>query len=743
MKLIGKYLKPFMLIVLICLGLLFGQAMCDLTLPNLMSDIVNVGIQQNGLEEEAPQVISENGLKLLSFFLTPAEAETINSGYVLVQPGTSEAETYRQDYPLVKDSAAYVRTETDAAKLSEMEAAYGRASYAMMQFLKDAAQQQGKSMEFAAGESGVADTDISQLYQVIPMLQQMPAGAFQSYIDKAAETDAMMSGQVGVTFLRLFYKEAGLDVSKMQSNYIWSVGLKMLGITLLGVIATVLVGLFSSRMAARIGQRLRRDLFAKVHSFSNAEFDKFSTASLITRSSNDITQVQMLIFMGIRLLCYAPIMAIGGVIFAVQKSLSLSWIIALTVVVLLGMIMAVMGIVMPKFKIMQTLTDKLNLVGRESLSGMMVIRAFGNEKHEENRFEKANDDLASNQLFVQKSMSAIMPIMMFIMNVASLLIIWFGAKAIADATMQIGDMMAFIQYAMQIIMSFLMIAMMFVFLPRALVSAKRISEVLDTPIEILDPVQPKQLKNVKGEIRFDNVCFRYPSAEENVLDQINFTAKPGQTTAFIGSTGSGKSTLINLIPRFYDVSAGSITLDGVDIREITQQQLRDNIGYIPQKGLLFSGTIESNLRYGKENATPEELREAIAVAQGTDFVYEEGEGVEMPISQGGGNVSGGQKQRLSIARALVKKAPIFIFDDSFSALDFKTDAALRKALKEYTADATVLIVAQRVNTILHAEQIIVLDNGKIVGKGSHSELLKTCPEYREIAESQLKKEELE
>ncbi|MCI5651084.1 MAG: ABC transporter ATP-binding protein/permease, partial [Ruminococcus bromii] len=469
---------------------------------------------------------------------------------------------------------------------------------------------------------------------------------------------------------------------------------------------------------------------------------RFSTASLITRTTNDITQVQMLISMGLRMMCYAPIMGVGGVIFAVQKSVSLSWIIALAVLVLLCLVIVMLNVAMPKFKILQKLTDRLNLVSRENLSGMLVVRAFTNERFEEARFDKANQDLAWTNRFTQRVMSVAMPVMMLLMNLVSLLIMWVGGHAIAESTMQVGDMMAYIQYAMQIIMSFLFISMIFIMVPRAMVSADRVQEVLSTQLSIQDPEHPKTLGAVTGDLVFDDVCFRYGNAEEDTLSHISFTAKRGETTAFIGATGSGKSTLVNLVPRFYDVTGGAIRLNGIDIRDVRQQELRDNIGYVPQKGVLFSGTIDSNIRYGKEDADAAEVQEAIDIAQASEFVSELPNGVENPIAQGGTNVSGGQKQRLSIARALVKKAPVYIFDDSFSALDFKTDAKLRRALSTYTKDAIVLLVAQRVSTIMNAEQIIVLHEGRIVGRGTHGELLKTCPEYREIAESQLSEEEL-
>ncbi|MEG2633343.1 MAG: ABC transporter ATP-binding protein, partial [Oscillospiraceae bacterium] len=489
---------------------------------------------------------------------------------------------------------------------------------------------------------------------------------------------------------------------------------------------------------------MRHDVFSKVESFSNAEFDKFSTASLITRTTNDVNQIQMLAIMGLRMMMYAPIMGIGGAFMALNKSMSLSWIIALAVVVLIGFVAVMFSIAVPKFNILQKMIDKLNLVSRESLSGMMVIRAFGNERHEEQRFDAANDDLTKTNRFVHRAMSLMMPFMNLLMNVVMLLIVWVGAREISQSTLQIGDMMAFMQYAMQIIMSFLMIAMMFIMVPRAAVSAKRINEVLNTENEIVDSNQPKHISKSNGgrTVEFKDVSFRYENAEDDVLTDINFIAKPGQTTALIGSTGSGKSTVINLIPRFYDVTQGSIELDGIDIREIPQKELRNEIGFIPQKGTLFSGTVKSNIMFGGDNISDNEINKAIEIAQASDFVSNLEEGIDSPIAQGGDNVSGGQKQRLAIARALAKNAPIYIFDDSFSALDFKTDAALRKELAKSTGGSTVIIVAQRVSTIMNADNIIVMNDGIIVGQGTHRELLANCDTYREIAESQLSKEEL-
>ena len=848
MKLIAKYLKPFAALVLVCLILLFGQAMCDLSLPNLMSDIVNVGIQQSGVEQGAPEAMSKNGMTLLEFLMNEDEKKLMEENYRTIEPQSSEAQRYAEDYPLVREEAVCVlRNDLDEETRAGVDQTYGKAAYAFMLYMQSAgesgeleeaakqaaAARMGHGPQMPSGMEGGADSpegeaslpegsglpemesgvqasptamvepgsagsmipqdgepdgnslrgdeektfgaedgtdgsqasgqdetsggmqfdlsdtdgfseiDMSQIYELIPLFELVPEESFAQAMASAGNADSMMGGQVGVTFKKLFYQELGLDMDAIQTSYILMTGLKMLGVALLGVVATVLVGLFASRIAAKVGKRLRHDLFAKVESFSNAEFDKFSTASLITRTTNDVQQVQMLITMGIRLMCYAPIMGIGGIIFAVGKSVSMSWIIAAAVAVMIGLILVALSLAMPKFKSLQKLIDRLNLVSRENLSGMMVVRAFGNEAHEEQRFDAANQDLAGTTRYVQRVMSFMMPAMMLIMNVTSIVIVWVGGHAIAESTLQIGDMMAFIQYAMQIIMSFLMIAMMFVMVPRASVSAVRIAEVLDTELIIKDAPDAEKPEQVKGEIEFHDVSFRYENAEDDVLQHITFTAKPGETTAFIGSTGSGKSTLINLIPRFYDVTEGSITLDGTDIRRIPQADLRAEIGYVPQKGVLFSGTVDTNIRYGKEEAAAEEVAEALEVAQAKDFVSSMEEGVESPISQGGTNVSGGQKQRLSIARALVRKAPVFIFDDSFSALDFKTDATLRKALKSYTSDSTVLIVAQRVSTIMNAEQIIVLDGGRMVGKGTHQELLKTCPEYREIAESQLQKEELE
>ncbi len=707
-----KFLKPYTMSICAIIAVLVLQAYCDLSLPAYTSDIVNIGIQQGGIDTIVPKEIAKADMDHLFLFMQEDDRKNVLEDYV-----------EQEDRYVIREEV--LENDEKTEKLFQL---------------------MNKSMLLVAG----AQSDQKEFSEIpdLEMIEQMSEASreklFSEMEKQFSEMPETMMEQAATIYIKQIYQNLNIDADRLQIQYMLKTGGKMLALAFLGMAASVLVGFLASKVAASTGRDLRNKVFHKVVEFSNAEFDRFSTASLITRSTNDIQQIQMVTVMLLRMVLYAPIIGIGGVFKVFHTNVSMSWIIALAVALILMIVVILFMVAMPKFKILQNLVDRLNLVTREILTGLMVIRAFSTEKHEEERFDQANKDLMKTNLFVNRAMTFMMPIMMLVMNGISILIVWSGAHGINDGQMQVGDMMAFIQYTMQIIMAFLMICMISIMLPRAAISATRIDEILTSKTMICDKEKTEHFpNNEKGTIEFDHVSFQYPGAEENVLHDISFVAKPGETTAFIGSTGSGKSTLVNLIPRFYDVTEGQIRIDGKDIRNVSQHELREKLGYVPQKGVLFSGTIGSNILYGNPKGSEEIMKEAASIAQAEEFILDKPNQYESYIAQGGANVSGGQKQRLSIARAVAKHPDIFIFDDSFSALDYKTDVTLRKALKKHTKDSVVLIVAQRISTILHAEQIIVLDEGRIAGIGTHEELLRTCEVYRQIASSQLSEKELE
>ena len=748
MKKLLKYLRPFAGAIIVAIMLLFVQAISDLSLPSYMSNIVNVGIQQKGIEDAVPKAIKSSELNKLLLFINSDDKKVVEDNYKLIRKeelSDDDYEKYIKQYPELANEDIYVldtKSKDVKRKLNEI---LGRPMLITSLFESgDATKVMGDSGNVMAAPEGVDMANMDPFMMLSNMPEEQVLEIIKGINEKLDEMPESMVTQSAVTYVREQYKELGIDIDKVQTNYLFMAGAKMLGVALIGTIAAVIVTFIAARIAAALGRNLRKDVFNKVVGFSNAEFDRFSTASLITRTTNDIQQIMMLIVMGLRIVFYAPILGIGGIVKVVKSGAGMGWVIVVAVVSILSLVAVLFVFAIPKFKMVQKLVDKLNLVTRESLTGMLVIRAFSTEKYEEEKFERANMNLTKTNLFVNRAMSMMMPLMMFIMNGVTLLIVWVGSHRVDSGVMQVGDMMAFMQYVMQIIMAFLMISMVSVILPRALVSAGRVSEVLNTDIAIKNIENPVSFKvEEKGEIEFKNVSFKYPGADEYILKDINFKAKSGETTAFIGSTGSGKSTLINLIPRFYDVTSGEILIDGENIKNVSLHDLREKIGFVPQKGMLFSGTIESNLKYGGEHISDEYMHKAAEIAQATEFISSKESGFNTEISQGGTNVSGGQKQRLAIARALAKNSEIFIFDDSFSALDFKTDAKLRKAINEELSDSTLLIVAQRISTIMNAEQILVLDEGKVVGKGTHKELMENCEVYRQIALSQLSKEELQ
>lgn len=724
-----KYLKKSWAWIILILALLIVQAYCDLSLPQYTSDIVDTGIQQSGIDSCLPEQIRSSEMDKLTLFLEDGEKDELLSAY------TADGDVYRLN-EIDKDTKA---------SLEELISDPILVVYSL----------ENLDMSASSGEENMSDegaafmAQLSQLPEGTTVFDMLAAAPIEQRIEmknnmteKFADYGDSMTSQMSIAYVRSEYEALGIDLDKMQIDYLKTAGGKMIVLSLIMMLTSILCGYLAAKTAAQFGMDIREKVFRKVVSFSNAEMEKFSTASLITRSTNDIQQLQMVIVMLLRMVAYAPILGIGGVIKVINTKTGMGWIIGVSVGAVLALVIILMSVAMPKFKKMQTLVDKLNLVSREILTGLPVIRAFSREKYEEERFDKANTNLMQTQLFTNRVMTFMMPAMMMVMNCVTILIVWCGGLGIDKGTMQVGDMMAFITYTMQIIMSFLMLTMISVMLPRAAVSANRINEVIETDISISDKENASENAITEGRVCFDDVSFRYGDADADVLEHINFTAEPGQTTAIIGSTGSGKSTLINLIPRFFDVTSGKITVDGTDVRDMSQKHLRSKIGLVPQKGVLFSGTIATNLRFGNKNATDAEIAEAAEIAQATEFIESKPERYETPVAQGGTNVSGGQKQRLSIARAIAKKPKIYIFDDSFSALDFKTDAALRKALSEKLGDSTVLIVAQRISTIINAEKIIVLDDGKIAGIGTHKELMENCDVYRQIAYSQLSEAEL-
>ena len=734
MKNLFKYAASYWKAMIAIMLILFVQAYCDLSLPAYTSNIVNVGIQQGGIEDEIPEQIAREEMDKLLLFVSEEDGQKVMDAY------EEDTESYEKDAYVLKESVS-----GDEEQMKELQDILKLPM--MMTTGFESGSDMTKEVESQL-KSSLPDGTVSEDTTIFDIMKMLPGEQRTAMVEKMGEQmddlpDTILD-QAAVSYCKSVYQDLGMDMEKIQTGYLAKTGGMMIALAFLGMAASVLVGFLASRVGASAGRDLRGRVFHKVVGFSNHEFNQFSTASLITRSTNDIQQIQMLIVMLLRMVLYAPILAIGGVFQVMKTNVSMSWIIGIAVIIIACMVLLLFVVAMPKFKMLQKLVDKLNLVTREILTGLSVIRAFSTEKHEEKRFDDANVELTKTNLFVNRAMTFMMPAMMLVMNGVSVLIVWTGAHGISDGQMQVGDMMAFIQFTMQIIMGFLMLCMISIMLPRAAVAADRVEEVLKSETIICDPERPEVLpEQGEGVLSFDHVSFKYPGADEDVLQDITFTARPGQTTAIIGSTGSGKSTLVNLIPRFYDVTEGKITLDGIDIRDIKQHDLREKLGYVPQKGVLFSGNIASNIMFGNQDGTEEEMKEAAEIAQATEFIETKPEGYESPIAQGGSNVSGGQKQRLSIARAIAKHPQVFIFDDSFSALDYKTDVTLRHALAEKTRESTVLIVAQRISTILHAEQILVLDDGKIVGKGTHAELLKNCEVYREIAESQLSRAELE